>query len=82
MDKDIISVIDENGNTLEMEVCLFVTLDSSNRGCVIYKKVSDKPEYFAAHYTNNNLEHSTLDYDFTDIEKEELNVIFKELVEV
>ena len=82
MNKDIISVIDENDNALEMEVCLFVTLDSSNRGCVIYKKLTDNPEYFAAHYTDNNLEHSTLDYDFTDIEKEELSNIFAELVEV
>ena len=82
MNKDIINVLDEDGNPLEMEVCLFITLSSSNRGCVIYKKLADIPEYFAAHYTDNNLENSTLDYNFTDVEKEELNTIFKELVEV
>ena len=81
MEKDIISVICDDDSTEEMEVCLFVNLHSSNKGCMIYKKLAIPPEYFAAHYTNNNLEHSTLDYDFTDDEKEELNVIFKELVE-
>lgn len=82
MNRDIISVLDNEGNLLEVEVCLLVTLSPSNKKCIIYKKLTDEPEYFAAHYTDDNLEHSTFDYDFTDIEKEKLNNIFEELVEV
>lgn len=82
MDKDIISTITNKGNKKNIELCLFLKLNSSKKGCVIYRKVDNVvPEYYGAHYDINDLEHSKFDYNFTDEEKKELTIIVKELLE-
>ena len=79
--KDIIYVTNDEGVTEEMEVVITFKLEESNKNCIIYKNINSEDEkYYAAQYDKNN-DITTLDTNFTDIEKEQINTIFKNIKE-
>ena len=80
-EKDIIYVTNDEGVTEEMEVVITFKLEESNKNCIIYKNIKSEDErYYAAQYDKNN-DITTLDTNFTDIEKEQINTIFKNIKE-
>lgn len=77
MSKDYITIAKSDGTLEQMEVVATFKLEESAKDCIIYKSLNGK-KYYAASYSGN-LDHSNLNTDFTDKEKEQLNQIFKAL---
>lgn len=78
MNKDYITITKDNGSKEQMEVVMTFRLEESNKDCIIYKDTNER--YYAGYY-NSDLENSELYVDFTDLEKEQLKIIFNELHE-
>lgn len=77
MSKDYITVPKADGTTEQMEVVATFKLEEAAKNCIIYKSLNSE-EYYAASY-NDDLDYSSLNTDFSDKEKEQLNQIFKAL---
>ena len=77
MSKDYITVSKADGTTEQMEVIATFKLEETAKNCIIYKSLNSE-KYYAASY-NDDLDYSSLNTDFTDKEKEQLNKIFKAL---
>ncbi len=77
MSKDYITVSKADGTTEQMEVVATFKLEETAKNCIIYKSLNSE-RYYAASY-NDDLDYSSLNTDFTDKEKEQLNQIFKAL---
>ena len=77
MTKDYITISKADGTTEQMEVVATFKLEETSKNCIIYKSLNSE-KYYAASY-NDDLDYSSLNTDFTDKEKEQLNQIFKAL---
>lgn len=77
MNKDYITITKKDGSTEQMEILAIFRLEETSKDCIIYKSLNEN-KYYAASYSGN-LYYSNLNTDFTAKEKEQLNIIFKEL---
>ena len=77
MNKDYITVSKADGTEEQMEVVATFKLEETSKKCIIYKSLNGE-DYYAASY-DEKLDYSSLNTDFTDKEKEQLNQIFNTL---
>ena len=77
MEDKFITITKADGTFEKMEIVAAFRLEDSGKDCIIYRGLSDN-KYFAASYSGD-LEYASLDTNFTDQEKEQLNHIFKVL---
>lgn len=77
MSKDYITIAKANGTLEQMEVVATFKLEETTKDYIIYKSLKEE-KYYAASY-NGDLDYSSLNTEFTDKEKEQLNQIFKAL---
>ena len=76
MTPKFITVNKADGSSEQMEIVSTFRLEETNKDCIIYKGADNK--LYAASYTGE-LENAVLDTNFTDMEKEQLNNIVREL---
>lgn len=77
MDKDYITILKSDGSFEKMEVVTTFRLEETSKNCIIYKDLNEN-QYYAASY-NGDEEYVKLDTNFSENEKEKLNIIFKKL---
>lgn len=77
MNNDYITIAKKDGSTEEMEVVATFRLEESAKDCIIYKS-NNNNKYFAASYDANS-DYSKFNTNFSEKEKEQLNIIFNEL---
>ena len=74
---DYIAITKSDGSIEQMEVVATFRLEDTSKDCIIYKSLLEN-KYYAASY-EKDLEYSSLNTEFTEKEKEQLNKIFKAL---
>lgn len=77
MNMDYIAITKSDGSIEQMEVVATFRLEDTSKDCIIYKSLLEN-KYYAASY-EKDLEYSSLNTEFTEKEKEQLNKIFKAL---
>ena len=77
MNMDYIAITKSDGSIEQMEVVATFRLEDTSKDCIIYKSLLEN-KYYAASY-EKDLEYSSLNTEFTEKEKEQLNKLFKAL---
>lgn len=80
MSKDYITIIDDKGKEIQMEVVSTFKLVESDKDIIIYKNVNlNDNHYFVASYNPNN-EVTELNTNFSEKEQDEIRKIFEALM--